>query len=133
MKLYIFIYITIIIQFFTAVKAIKQIRVRYPTENKIIDNKINEDENNGMKKEKFIVNPNIPFLMKPLRFIKTSQLSAPHNFGFMYRREGVKYFPTNIAEVTGRLTRKASRSQYLKFDADGRHVIFNRPYGSKTI
>uniref|UniRef100_A0A0K0EIE5 Doublecortin domain-containing protein n=1 Tax=Strongyloides stercoralis TaxID=6248 RepID=A0A0K0EIE5_STRER len=130
MKLYIFFYIIIIAQFFISIKTIKQIRVRYPTENKIFENDINE--NNSMKKEKFFVNPKIPFLMKPLRLIKTTQLSAPHNFGFMYRREGVKYFPTNIAEVTGRLTRKANKSQYLKFDADGRHVILNRPYGYKT-
>ncbi|CEF63239.1 Hypothetical protein SRAE_1000150200 [Strongyloides ratti] len=127
--MHIFFYISVIAQFFIFIKAVKHIRVRYPTEHKIFENDINE--NNSMKKEKFFKNPNIPYLMKPLQLIETSQLSSPHNFGFMYRREGVKYFPINIAEVTGRLTRKANRSQYLKFDADGRHVIFNRPYGSK--
>uniref|UniRef100_A0A0N4Z1B3 PBCV-specific basic adaptor domain-containing protein n=1 Tax=Parastrongyloides trichosuri TaxID=131310 RepID=A0A0N4Z1B3_PARTI len=107
----------------------KNIRVRYPVRNIKVTHSINDKI--AMKKEKLIVQPNIPFLMKPLRYIKTTQLSSPNNFGFMYRREGVKYSPTNMAEVTGRLTRKASRSQLLKFDADGRHVIFNRPYGSK--
>uniref|UniRef100_A0AC35THU8 Uncharacterized protein n=1 Tax=Rhabditophanes sp. KR3021 TaxID=114890 RepID=A0AC35THU8_9BILA len=111
----------------------KEIRFRYPTANLYRESVLERPRSNylPMNEEHLSLRPRIPKLVNQMKLLTPETVNSPHNFGFMRRRDAIRWSPKSMADVTGKLIRQLhSKKPFVWYNKKQKNPTMARPYGS---